>query len=94
MRTITVSKRAKNLVTLLKQAQQENLILQSPDGKEYVLAEIDDFDREVELTRQNEEFMAFLDHRARQTKTIPLEASIRDITKEKESKRNYRIRFI
>jgi len=73
MRTITVSKRAKNLVTLLKQAQQENLILQSPDGKEYVLAEIDDFDREIALTRQNKEFMAFLDRRARQTTTIPLE---------------------
>lgn len=73
MRTITVSKRAKNLVILLKQAQQENLILQSPDGKEYVLAELDDFDREIALTRQNKEFMAFLDRRAQQTMTIPLE---------------------
>ena len=33
MRTITVSKRAKNLVILLKQAQQENLILQSLMGR-------------------------------------------------------------
>jgi hypothetical protein len=31
MKTMTVSKRAKHLVTLLKEAQQENLILQSPD---------------------------------------------------------------
>ena len=43
------------------------------DGKEYVLAELDDFDREIALTRQNKEFMAFLDRRAQQTMTIPLE---------------------
>lgn len=79
MKTMTVSKRAKHLVTLLKEAQQENLILQSPDGKEYLLAEIDDFEREIELTRQNQELMAFLDRRARQTTTIPLEEAKRQL---------------
>ena len=72
MRTITVSKRSRSIIDLLKQAQTENLILKSPDGIEYILAEIDDFDREIELTRQNEELMEFLEHRARQTNTIPL----------------------
>jgi hypothetical protein len=72
MRTITVSKRSRSIVELLKQAQTENLLLKSPEGIEYILAEIDDFDREIELTRQNEELMEFLEHRARQTTTIPL----------------------
>lgn len=73
MKTITVSKRSKRIIELLKEAQTENLILKSPDGVEYILAEIDDFDREIMLTRQNEELMTFLEHRARQTHTIPLE---------------------
>lgn len=73
MKTITVSKRAKGVNVLLKQALRENLILRSPDGYEFILAEIDDFDREIELTRENKKLMKFLDLRAMQPKTIPLE---------------------
>jgi hypothetical protein len=72
MRVITVSERAKEINALLEQARQENLILKSADGSEFILAEIDDFDREIELTRQNEQLMEFLDLRARQTATISL----------------------
>lgn len=35
--------------------------------------EVDDFNREIELTRQNKELMALLDQRGKQTKTIPLD---------------------
>lgn len=72
MKTITVSKQSKSVMALLKQAQRENVILQSPDGVEYLLAEVDDFHHEIELTRQNDELMAFLDQRAQQTATISL----------------------
>jgi len=41
----------------------DNLILKAPDG----------FDREIELTRQNRQLKAFLEQRARQTKTVPLD---------------------
>jgi hypothetical protein len=37
---------------------------------EEALAEIDNFNREIELTRQNKELMAFLETRAQQTKTV------------------------
>ncbi len=73
MKTITVSPRAKGINALLKQARRENLIVKSPDGYEFILAEIDDFDREIELTRKNKKLMALLERRARQTKTISLE---------------------
>ena len=33
---------------------------------------IDDFNREIELTRQNEKLMKFLEKRARQTETVSL----------------------
>jgi len=73
MRTITVSSRARTLNALLKQALQENLILRTADGHEFLLAEIADFDREIELTRENEELMRLLESRGREKATISLE---------------------
>lgn len=72
MRTVKVSPRAKGINALLEQARKENIILCAPDGSEFVLAEVDDFNRDVELTRQNKELMRFLEARAKQTKTLPL----------------------
>ena len=72
MKTVTVSKRAKSINALLKQARRQNLILRSPEGHEFILAELDDFSREIELTRQNKQLMEMLVRRAKQTKTIPL----------------------
>ncbi len=69
MKTVVISTRAKTLNALLKQAQRGGLILRSPDGREFVLAEIDDFNREIELTRKNKKLMKLLDERGKQTKT-------------------------
>ena len=54
----------------MTEARHQNLILGTSDGVEFILAEVNDFDREIELTRQNQEFMAFLDERGKQTKTV------------------------
>ena len=70
MKTITVSTRTKTLVALLKRAKRGGLILRSSDGHEFILAEIDDFDREIELTRQNKKLMKLLDERGKQTETL------------------------
>ena len=70
MKTVNISAREKTINTLLKEAQKGGLILRSVDGHEFILAEIDDFDREIELTRQNQELMKLLDERGKQTKTI------------------------
>ena len=72
MRTISISSRAKALNALLKRAQRGGLILRSPDGHEFILAEIDDFNREIELTRQNKKLMKLLDERATQAETVGL----------------------
>ena len=63
MKTIAVTSRSRGLTRLLAQAQRESLILRSPSGTEFVLAEIQDFDREIELQRQNPDLMALLDRR-------------------------------
>lgn len=68
-----VSARARTLNALLKQALEENLILRTVDGHEFILAEIDDFDREIELTQQNEQLMRLLDSRGQEKATISLE---------------------
>ncbi len=72
MRTLTVSARERAVSALLRRAQRGGVILRSPEGREFILAEIDDFDREIELTRRNKRLMKLLDDRARQTRTISL----------------------
>lgn len=58
------------LIALLTEARQQNVILRTDDGLEFILAEIDNFNREIEVTRQNQELMAFLNDRGQHTKTI------------------------
>jgi len=51
VKTRTVSARERALSALLKRAQRGGVILRSPDGREFILAETDDFDRDIVLTR-------------------------------------------
>ena len=46
--------------------------MQTPDGREFVLAEIDDFGREIALARENMELMKLLDERGREEATVSL----------------------
>jgi hypothetical protein len=73
MKTVDLAIATPNLPALLNIASEENIVLRTVDGREFVLAEIDDFDREVELVRQNEELMEFLDQRSRTTQTYTIE---------------------
>ena len=73
MKTVLITKRSKSIYDLLKQAMKQNVILRSEDGKEFILAEVDDFDREIELARQNKNLMKYLDERGKEKATIPLE---------------------
>lgn len=73
MKTITISRRDRSVHPILKQARKENVILRSPEGEEFILAEVDDFNREIELARQNRALMKILDARARQTETVSSE---------------------
>ena len=72
MKTVTISPRSRSIRELLVQASRDNLILRTPDGREFILAEIDDFNREIELTRQNKALMKLLAARSKPKKRIPL----------------------
>jgi hypothetical protein len=73
MKTIDLAAAEPTIGELLELADEDPVLIKTSTGREYVLAEVDDFDREVELTRQNAELMAFLDERSRETKTYTLE---------------------
>ena len=67
----------------LELAHDGPLLLIAPDGREYVLAEADDFDREVELLRSSTAFQQFLDQRlAAKHQRRPLTDVLRDIEAE------------
>jgi len=73
VKTIKISKQSRSVNALLKKARQENVILRAPDGDEFILAGIDDFNREIELNRENKRFMRLLDSRGKQKATVFLE---------------------
>lgn len=72
MKTLTVQTTSGELSALLEQARDEDVLVQTSDGTEYVVSIVDDFDLEVARTRQNQKLMAFLEERSKQTETVPL----------------------
>ncbi len=73
MKTIAISPQATEINDLLEQAREEDVIVRSPDGTEFMLTAVDDFDLELTRTRQNAKLMALLEERAKQTRTVPLD---------------------
>ena len=60
------------LDTLLRRALKENIIIRARDGHECVLAEIENFDRQIEVTRRNDKLMKLLEQRGREKAAISL----------------------
>jgi len=73
MMTVTITGGSAEIRVLLEQARDEDVIVRTDDGSEFLLIVIDDFDHEIARTRRNEKLMALLDTRARQTWTITLD---------------------
>jgi hypothetical protein len=82
MRTIELAKEALDLAAVIKLASQEPVLLVTPEGKEFCLAEADDFEREVETLRGSQAFQRFLEERSASTKRIPLEEIEAEIEQE------------
>ena len=64
MKTIDVGAAAPSLLELLELASIRNVILRAPDGKEFLLAEVDDLALEVAAVCQQSELMDFLTQRS------------------------------
>jgi hypothetical protein len=61
-----------NLTDLLDLAAEDTVLLKTPEGREFILAEVDDFDAEIESVRQNRELLELLNQRSAERKTLSL----------------------
>ncbi len=73
MKTVAVPPQAVEINALLEQARDDELLVRTADGSEFLLTAVDEFDEEIARTRQNAKLMALLDERAKQSKTVPLD---------------------
>ncbi len=72
MKAIDLSTSSPTLTEVLELAGEDNVILRTPEGRQYVLAEIDDFAEEIARVGQNEALMQLLNERSQETAQVPL----------------------
>jgi len=72
MKAIDVSPSAPTLREVLDLAGEDNVILRTPDGRQFLLAEIDDFAYEIAKQVKNGALMQLLAERSKDTTRIPL----------------------
>ena len=79
MKTIDLPHASSDVTELLKQASADDLVVRLPDGSEFMLVAIDEFDQEIARSRANPRLMALLESRAKQPATISLDAVKRQL---------------
>jgi len=72
MITIDLRKKKHSIDELLAIARSEPLVIYDKDGKNYILEETDEFEKEVKELGSSERFMKFLNERSKEKETIPL----------------------
>jgi len=78
MKVIEVQQSGPTLNEVIGLAKDELVVLRQPDGSIFALSQVDDFAVEVELLRNNPEFLAFL----RELSKEPGKISLDDLRKE------------
>ena len=73
MRMIELPQVRGGIDEVLHLAAEENVVLTTPDGRQFVVAEVDDFETGVRLVRENREVMDFLRQRSAPGKTYTLD---------------------
>ena len=87
MKTVNLEEEKLDLHAVINLACKEPVVLLTADGREFVVAQADDFDREVEALRGSQAFQRFLDERSRCAKRIPLEEIEAEIEQELAAQR-------
>jgi hypothetical protein len=72
MKAINVSKTSPTLRELLELAGEHNVLLRTAEGRQFVLAEIDDFAEEVAKVTNNKALMRLLDKRSKEPGRLTL----------------------
>jgi hypothetical protein len=73
MKVIELGHSQPTLDEVMGLAKEGPVVLRQPDGSVYALSRVDDFEVEVELLKNNPEFMAFLRRLSREPATISLQ---------------------
>jgi len=73
MRVIELERTQPTLDELMGLAKDGPVVLRRPDDSVFALSQVDDFDVEVELLKNNAEFMTFLKQLSREDAVISLE---------------------
>jgi PHD/YefM family antitoxin component YafN of YafNO toxin-antitoxin module len=87
MRTVNLEEEKLDLEAVIQLASKEPVVLVTADGREFVLAEADDFEQEVETLRNSQTFQRFLDERSQNPRRIPLEEIEAEIEQELAAQR-------
>jgi hypothetical protein len=72
MKAIDLTTSRPTLQEILDLAGEENVVLRTPEGRQFVLAEIDDFADEIARVRQNAELMVLLEERLREESRLTM----------------------
>jgi PHD/YefM family antitoxin component YafN of YafNO toxin-antitoxin module len=73
MKTVNLEEAKIDLAEAIELARNEPLLLVTPGGDEFLLAEADDFEKEAEALRESVDFQRFLDERSHSPHRIALE---------------------
>lgn len=87
MKEIDLSIRSLTLPEILQLAGESNVILRTSEGRQFVLAEIDDFADEVAAVVKNRDLMKLLDDRSKPTATVPLSQARQRLEGKKNGRR-------
>ena len=87
MKAIDLSTTSPTLTQVLELAGEDNVILRTPEGQQYVLAEIDDFAEEVAKVGRNESLTRLLDERSKETAQLTLTQVREQLQGKKKSRR-------
>jgi hypothetical protein len=73
MRVVELGNEPRTLDEVMGLAQDDLVVLRKPDGSVFALSQVDDFDVEVEILRNNPEFLAWMKELSQEKASISLE---------------------
>ena len=79
MKTVNLTTEKVGLDDVIELAREEPILILTRDGKEFCLAEADDFEKEVAALRGSQAFQRFLDERSACAGRVPLEEIEREL---------------
>ena len=77
MKTVELKRSSRKLEELLASATDEDIIIRTSDGREFLLMAVVKFDEEIVRSQDNKQLMDFLEARARNTETVSFEEAKR-----------------